>query len=272
MEPFIYESQKFETELKEDLHLAGEVEFLRSVAKPGMSAVDVGAHRGVTTVTLARSVGPAGYVYAFEPVPEYCQAATDNLRRNGIANAKVFGLALGEQPGRIRFHQRGGSSGIVPGEDERVLTVSATTIADFLAQRRVEKIDVLNMDCEGSELRVLRGAGAILREQAPQIFCEMHPDFLRSLGQSPVELVAFLEDLGYRVQPVSVEALETRPDLEECSHIYARRPENQARIQDLEARIRDLKGRMPAHSLRPSMLQELEELEEELQKAKENGS
>ena len=164
---------------------------------------------------------------------------------------------------------------MVPGEEERVLTVEATTVVDFLSQRSVEKIDLLSLDCEGSELRVLRGAEALLREQAPLIFCEIHPDFLKNLGQSPGELAGFLEDLGYRVKPIEVKALETEPALEECSHIYARRSGRWARIKDLEARLRDLKGRMPAHSLRPSMLQELEELEEleeELQKAEENGS
>jgi FkbM family methyltransferase len=272
MEAFIYGSEEFEAELREDAHAAGEVEFLRSLAKPGMNALDVGAHRGVTTVTLARSVGPSGHVYAFEPVPQFCQAARDNLKRNAVGNAEVFELALSDRRTRLRFYQRGGSSGVVAGEEERVLTVEATTVVDFLAQQSVDKIDLLSLDCEGSELRVLRGAEAILREQAPLIFCEVHPDFLKSLGQSPGELAAFLEGLGYRVKPVSVEALDTKPALEECSHIYARRSENRARIQDLEARIRDLKGRMPAHSLRPSMLRELEELEEELRKAKGNDS
>jgi hypothetical protein len=37
--------------------------------------------------------------------------------------------------------------------------------------------------------------------------------------------------------------------------------------QELEERIADLKARMPAHSVRPSMVQELEELEEELRTA-----
>lgn len=269
MEPFIYGSEEFEAELRDDAHTAGEVEFLRSMARPGMNALDVGAHRGVTTVALAKSVGPSGHVYAFEPVPEYCQAARDNLRRNGVVNAEVFELALSDRKTRLRFHQRGGSSGVVPGEEERVLTVEATTVVDFLAQGGIEEIKLLSLDCEGSELRVLRGAEALLREQAPQIFCEIHPDFLKSLGESPGELAGFLEDLGYQVKPVSVEALDTKPTLEECSHIYARRSN---RIKELEAKIRDLKGRMPAHSLRPSMLQELEELEEQLQKAKENGS
>jgi predicted RNase H-like nuclease (RuvC/YqgF family) len=36
------------------------------------------------------------------------------------------------------------------------------------------------------------------------------------------------------------------------------------RIEELEDRIRELKARLPRHSARPSMLMELEELEDEL--------
>jgi hypothetical protein len=35
-------------------------------------------------------------------------------------------------------------------------------------------------------------------------------------------------------------------------------------IEDLEARLADLKARMPAHSIPPSMMMELDELEEQL--------
>jgi len=40
------------------------------------------------------------------------------------------------------------------------------------------------------------------------------------------------------------------------------------REKELEARLTDLKGRWPAHSVPPSMWQELEKLEEELEKVK----
>jgi len=42
---------------------------------------------------------------------------------------------------------------------------------------------------------------------------------------------------------------------------------NEEKIKEIEARIADLKARWPAHSVRPSMWQELEDLEEELEKA-----
>jgi hypothetical protein len=43
------------------------------------------------------------------------------------------------------------------------------------------------------------------------------------------------------------------------------------KIKDIEERIADLKARWPAHSVRPSMWQELETLEEELEAAKKDA-
>ena len=39
---------------------------------------------------------------------------------------------------------------------------------------------------------------------------------------------------------------------------------NKEEIATLKARISDIKNRLPAHSVKPGMLQELEQLEEEL--------
>ena len=40
------------------------------------------------------------------------------------------------------------------------------------------------------------------------------------------------------------------------------------RVEDLEARIADLEGRLPAHSAKPSMYRELEDLEDALEQAR----
>jgi hypothetical protein len=40
------------------------------------------------------------------------------------------------------------------------------------------------------------------------------------------------------------------------------------RVKDIEEKIADLKARWPAHSVPPSMWQELEELESQLEEAK----
>lgn len=47
---------------------------------------------------------------------------------------------------------------------------------------------------------------------------------------------------------------------------------NAEKVKEIEEKIADLKERWPPHSVRPSMWQELENLEEELRKAKEEQS
>jgi TolA-binding protein len=46
--------------------------------------------------------------------------------------------------------------------------------------------------------------------------------------------------------------------------------DREQKIRELEDKIADLKGRIPAHSVQPAMIQELEALEDELRKLKES--
>ncbi len=71
MNSFIFDSEEFQREPKDNPHHAGELEFLRSVLRPGMHVIEAGADRGVTAVATAREIGTEGRLYAFEPVPEF---------------------------------------------------------------------------------------------------------------------------------------------------------------------------------------------------------
>jgi len=269
MDRFEYESEPFREELRSSPHLAGEVHFLCSIARPGMHVFDVGANRGVTAVALAKAIGSDGHVYALEPVPEYYRQLKENLSLNRADNVSAYPLALGDRSGRIRFYKHGGGSGIVQTEGAEPLWVYATTAAHFIADRRIGRIDLLSMDCEGSELRVLEGARQVLQKDHPQIFCEIHREYLDELGQSVDDVAEFLRDLGYDLRPLRVENLGADTDIDECSHIYAKRPPSRNHVEHLKKQIADLKDRMPAHSVSPSMMQELEDLEDELKGAQQ---
>src|SRR5262249_35351497 len=47
---------------------ASEIEFVRSVLRPGDIAIDAGAHIGFFTIHMAALVGAAGRIHAFEPL------------------------------------------------------------------------------------------------------------------------------------------------------------------------------------------------------------
>jgi len=219
---FVYESGDFKAELQKSAHYCGEISFLRSIARPGMQVMEIGANTGVTVVALAKAIGDAGHLYAFEPVPEYYAALMANLSRNAVTNVSAYNMALSNHTGRIAFYKReGGGSGIAPARGGETHWVEATTITEFLIVEEIDRVNLLNLDCEGSELLVLQGARAVLERHAPQIFCEIHHGYLEELGHSADEVIGYLSDLGYSVQFLQIEDLEADVCVDTCSHVYA---------------------------------------------------
>jgi FkbM family methyltransferase len=221
IELFLYDSPGFKNFLKDNPHERGEVKFLESIVKKSMNVIDIGANVGITTVTIARKIGKRGKLHSFEPVPEYFNILKENISSNGLENAKVYELAVTDQVGRAPFYQKKLSSGIVFEEGAKKSEVSTTSIDRFLSGEKIERIDLINMDCEGSELLVLKGAKETLRKNEVKIFCEIHHDFLKQLGQSVEELVQYLQALEFQVRSVSLNDLKTGDNFENCEYIYA---------------------------------------------------
>jgi len=221
MELFLYDSPGFKDFLQHNSHEAGEVRFLESIIRPGMKAIDVGANIGITSVTIARSIGKDGKLYSFEPVREYFRILQQNLSSNGIDNVEALPVALSDRIGETEFYLKELSSGIVFGKEAKKTRVSTVTIDSFVQQHEVERVDLINMDCEGSELLVLRGAKETLRQNKVKIFCEVHHGFLKQLGQSIGDLIKYLQDLGFEVQSVSLNDLKMGNNFDKCDYIYA---------------------------------------------------
>jgi FkbM family methyltransferase len=220
MTEFIF-NEAFRGELRESAHHYGEVAFLESVLRPGMTVVEGGANRGVTAIAIAKTVGKTGCVHAFEPVPEYFKALQQNVSRNRIRNMRLYNLALSDRNGSIRFYQHGEGSGITRAAEAEKIEVKATTLPRFLVEYNISTLDFINCDCEGSELLVFRKARKVLKMRRPLIFCEVHRNYLKALKQSVMGIVRFLQALGYTVKPVQVEALNSDSDFDRCSHIFA---------------------------------------------------
>jgi len=221
IEFFLYNSPAFKNFLKDNPHERGEVKFLESIVKEGMNVIDIGANIGITTMTIAKRIGRKGKLYSFEPIPEYFNILKKNISSNGLENAKVYELAVTNQVGRVNFYQKGLSSGIVFEEGAERFEVSTTTIDSFLSNEKTERIDLINMDCEGSELLVLKEAKKTLQKNKVKIFCEIHHDFLKQLGHSIEDLVEYLQSLEFQVQSVSLNDLKLGNDFEKCEYVYA---------------------------------------------------
>jgi hypothetical protein len=62
--------------------------------------------------------------------------------------------------------------------------------------------DVIKIDTEGSEMEVLIGSKALLQDNHPEIFIEVHPQFINNTGYSVDDLVDFLQNIGYTLKIV----------------------------------------------------------------------
>jgi FkbM family methyltransferase len=219
---FLYDSPAFKSFLQDNPHERGETEFLESIVGEGMNAIDIGANIGITSMALARKIGKAGKVYSFEPTPEYFNILRKNVRLNGLEDVvNVRELAVTDQVGRACFYHKGLSTGIVPEEGAERFEVRTVNVDRFLNEEKIERIDLIHMDCEGSELLALKGAIETLRRNEVMIFCEIHHDFLRQLGQSVEDVVAYLQSLEFQVHGVSLDELEVGSSLEDCDYVYA---------------------------------------------------
>src|SRR5215472_12549003 len=73
-----------------DRYEVDEIRYVRSVLKPGDTAVDVGAHIGFFALQMADMVGATGKVYAFEPVDTNADLLERSILENGFDDRVEF--------------------------------------------------------------------------------------------------------------------------------------------------------------------------------------
>ncbi len=165
--------------------------------RPGMTAVDVGAYIGVYTCLMARLVGPGGRVHAFEPSTTSFARLCRHVELNGLANVVANRQAVAGESGRLALRcypppfeslsslvrrelVRSGRA-IPPMREE---PVEAVSLDDYAARAGLGRIDLLKLDAEGAELRILRGCRRLLaREAIRALLIEVNDDVARILAE-----------------------------------------------------------------------------------------
>jgi FkbM family methyltransferase len=191
-------------DLTAQIYIAGcwepnEFAFLDRILRPGMTFVDAGANDGIYTVFAAQRVGAGGLVWAFEPSPRELERLCCNLELNHLA-ARVFPLALADVEGQAELmlggyehegHNTLGAFAYSEVESAGKVAVRLRRLDDIVAEDAPARMDVLKLDVEGAELRLLRGATATLERYRPVVLFEASEPSLRNQGASGAELIEF---------------------------------------------------------------------------------
>ena len=170
---------------------------------PGDVFVDVGANVGFFSLLAARLVGPAGAVYAIEPVPANVRRVEANARRNRFDNVTTIAAAATERTGTttlvLAVHPGGAAvaSAGSPPDPAGTLDVRTVSIDDLVATGQIRPPDVIKIDVEGAELDVLVGCATTLRAHRPVVVCEVDGRDDRSVGAKRAEVAGVLEAEGY---------------------------------------------------------------------------
>ena len=177
-----------------------EMEFWRNWLKPGMTVIDVGANAGVYAFSAARLVGSEGKVIAIEPFPACAEYLRETCKVNQLNWVKVHGAAASDREGTVHLSIQGASelNEVIEGNRETFPTgqyvdVPCLTLDSLIEQENLQAVNILKLDAEGHEIKVLRGCERILAKFAPVILYE---NVAGSQG-SNYAVADFLQEQGY---------------------------------------------------------------------------
>jgi len=167
--------------------------FLTSNTESSNIFLDVGAHIGLYTIRLARRVSK---VIALEPEPQNYALLYRNIVMHGL-NHKVLVLpiAISDKNGYAMLCVKASSGAhTLEGEvnckkESRVLSLNIDTLLKLL---NINRADVIKIDVEGHESKVINGMHRLLHSRPPRIL-------VIETRRENSELREFLARLGYRV-------------------------------------------------------------------------
>ena len=195
---------------------------------------DVGAHIGSHSAPFAYA-DPTLHVHAFEPHPRVAKRLAASV--SVLPNYTVWPVAVGVKDGFSDFYLSSddgdGCSSLLPFDSEgvkqwseivpaslktvEVVTVPVIRLDSFMDLAGIQKVDYLKVDAQGSDLAVVRSAGARLRDIA-RITLEVQISTvpLYSGGSEKCATVEFLLQSGFRLESCVRQTFDLEENLTFC--------------------------------------------------------
>lgn len=217
----------------DDHYEALSMRLWRDLARTAATVVDFGSHGGLFACAAA-AVNPRARVIAVEAFAPNAALLRVNARQFG--NLEAIEAAIGVSGGRRRFRlsaitgggfvEEGDAGGTTPpgirGQSRDSFEIDTVTLADFCAQHRIQRIDLMKLDLEGLEHPILTGQDEFWTRHAPaHVLVEIAR---RSTGAGRDDVFHAMTARGYRHR--RVERLYTIPWLraDELANWYFWKP------------------------------------------------
>jgi FkbM family methyltransferase len=169
-------------------HILGLLNERARMMFPGDHLVylDIGANIGTHTIPISKALGDRGIIFAFEPQERVFYALAGNVALNNCRNTRAMWMAVAERTGTIEVplleHWAPANFGGLsispdvkqaPGqpvsfEPGRTQPVNCISIDDM----GLDRCDLIKIDAEGMEPKIIAGARQTIEKHRPVIFAE----------------------------------------------------------------------------------------------------
>jgi FkbM family methyltransferase len=169
---------------------------LRLLLSPDSVCIDIGCHKG-EILDLMLIHAPRGKKFGFEPIPSFYESLCEKYK--SLSHVTISPLALFDEPGSTVF-QHVLSAPAYSGIKKRRYDSDSVEIREInVEQARLDDVispeihvDLIKIDVEGAEFKVMKGAGRILSQSKPYVIFEFGLGAADYYGSTPDELFSFI--------------------------------------------------------------------------------
>jgi len=159
---------------------------------------DIGANAGYISLDTRALIGEDIRMCLFEPQPSLASSIKKSTALNRFNNIQVFEFLLGDYDGTADLYLTSHAihASMVPREKTfDKVTLPICKIDTLVATGRCPPPDIVKIDTEGAELRILNGMRTTLREFSPSILFEADVNMNR-FGYGVSDLIALISSAG----------------------------------------------------------------------------
>ncbi|MDH5188708.1 MAG: FkbM family methyltransferase [Rhodospirillaceae bacterium] len=191
-----------------------ETPFLDALLNPNDTCLHIGASDGRHSYYMSRIL-KNGVIYAFEPSSYTFDVFTTLNSMHGLKNVHAHNMALHSSDGELELVIPIKTSGRVghsfshiskdkdetsKAENVKIEKVKTRTMDGMVSDFKINKVDFIRCDTEGSEMAILLGGRETIARDLPSFLIEIHPVALRDdFKINPQDVLDFFFDLGYKM-------------------------------------------------------------------------
>ena len=171
----------------------------------GSVAIDAGANFGSISVPISKKLGQVGKLYSIEMSKVMAARLERNLQQNKCSNVEVINTALSETVGETVFFDEPELSEKINFGDIRInkenngSQMKTTTIDSLDIQ---DKVSFIKVDCQGYDLKVMKGAKNTIQKHKPVVVFEWEVDMSAIFGDTIEDVFKFFSALNYEVTKI----------------------------------------------------------------------